>query len=51
MKWKLAKEKRKCPRCGKYHHWPTDDKLCRKCEEEWVDSLEYKDALISLGMR
>jgi hypothetical protein len=29
-------ELRKCPRCKKMHRWPTDDKLCYKCEGAWV---------------
>jgi hypothetical protein len=34
---KLAKKRRRCPRCGKMHRWPTEDKLCRKCEVAWVE--------------
>lgn len=40
--------KRKCPRCGKMHTWPTEDKLCKKCEEEWTASAEYASLLSSL---
>ena len=34
---KLTKRLRKCPRCGKKHRWPTEDKLCYKCEGEWAE--------------
>lgn len=35
----------KCPRCGRKHTWPTEDKLCRRCEKEWVESGEMEAAL------
>lgn len=36
----LTKRKRKCPRCNKMHNWPTEDKLCEKCEQEWCEEYE-----------
>jgi hypothetical protein len=37
-----TKKKRKCPRCGCMHNHPTEDKLCEKCEIEWVAEYEQR---------
>ena len=42
-------KKRTCPRCHKKHTWPTEDKLCKKCEGEWVASAEYALRLATMG--
>jgi hypothetical protein len=33
----LLKRKVRCSMCKKWHKWPTEDKLCRKCETVWVE--------------
>jgi len=46
------KYKVKCPRCGKRHTWPTEDKLCRKCEGEWAgECKEMSDEAFEDMMR
>lgn len=37
----MKPRKRKCPRCGKRHTWPTEDNLCRKCEGEWAEESKF----------
>jgi hypothetical protein len=47
-KYEKVVNRYKCPRCGKWHTWATEDNLCKKCEKEWVESKEYKDLLYKI---